>query len=120
MEQLNPPPAEALVQGVANEINDTSALGEKGKSGILKSIETRAELLTQTAPRLRFVYTPKHCAWLTQVERWFSLLVRRLLKRASFTSIEELCRKIIEFIEYFNKTLAKPFKWTYKGRPLMV
>ena len=119
-DQLNTHQSESLVEWIANEINYTGDLGEKGKSGILKSMETRAEFLTQTEHRIRFVYTPKHCSWLNQVEMWFSILVRRLLKRASFTSIEELCRKILEFIEYFNKTLAKPFKWTYKGRPLTV
>ena len=119
-DQLNTHQSESLVEWIAKEINYPGDLGEKGKSGILKSMETRAEFLTQTEHRIRFVYTPKHCSWLNQVEMWFSILVRRLLKRASFTSTEELCRKIIEFIEYFNKTLAKPFKWTYKGRPLTV
>jgi putative transposase len=54
------------------------------------------------------------------VELWFSILVRRLLKRGSFASVEELHQRIVEFIEYFNRTMAKPFKWTYKGRPLKV
>ena len=64
------------------------------------------------------MYTPKHASWLNQVEIWFSILVRRLLKRASFNSVEDLRRRILGFIDYFNKTLAKPFKWTYTGRPL--
>ncbi len=119
-DQLNTHQSESLVQWIANEINYTGDLGEKGKSGILNSMETRARFLTETEHRIRFVYTPKHCSWLNQVEMWFSILVRRLLKRASFTSTEDLCRKILEFIEYFNQTLAKPFKWTYKGRPLTV
>lgn len=106
------------MQWIAKEINYTGDLGEKGKSGILKSMGTRARFLTETEHRIRFVCTPKHCSWLNQVEMWFSILVRRLLKRASFTSTEELFRKILEFIDYFNQTLAKPFKWTYKGRPL--
>ena len=54
------------------------------------------------------------------MELWFSILVRRLIKRGSFTSVEDLGERIFEFIEYFNRTMAKPFKWTYKGRPLQV
>jgi hypothetical protein len=55
---------------------------------------------------------------LNQVEIWFSILVRRLLKRASFTSVDELRQRVLAFIDYFNQTMAKPFKWTYAGRPL--
>ena len=62
--------------------------------------------------------TPKHTSWLNQVEIWFSILVRRLLKRASFTSVEELHHRLLDFIGYFNQTMAKPFKWTYAGKPL--
>lgn len=54
------------------------------------------------------------------VEIWFSILVRRLLKRASFTSTADLRQQLLAFIEYFNAHLAKPFKWTYTGKPLTV
>ena len=119
-DQLNTHQSESLVRWVAQAIGSTDDLGEKGKSGILKSMSSRAEFLTHSEHRIRFVYTPKHCSWLNQIEMWFSILVRRLLKRASFTSTDELRQRILEFIEYFNRILAKPFKWTYKGRPLMV
>lgn len=119
-DQLNTHQSESLVRWVADAIGETRDLGEKGKSGILKSMSSRAEFLADAKHRIRFVYTPKHCSWLNQIEMWFSILVRRLLKRASFTSIAELRQRILEFIEYFNRTLAKPFKWTYKGRPLKV
>lgn len=119
-DQLNTHQSESLVRWVANAIGETCDLGEKGKSGILKSMSSRAEFLADAKHRIRFVYTPKHCSWLNQIEMWFSILVRRLLKRASFKSTDQLRQRILEFIEYFNRTLAKPFKWTYKGRPLTV
>jgi hypothetical protein len=53
------------------------------------------------------------------VEIWFSILVRRLRKRASFTSVDELRQGMLAFIDYFNQTMAKPFKWTHAGRPLV-
>jgi len=119
-DQLNTHQSESLVQWVANTIGETDELGEKGKAGILKSMPTRAKFLSYTEHRIRFVYTPKHCSWLNQIEMWFSILVRRLLKRASCKSTAELRQRILEFIAYFNATLAKPFKWTYTGRPLTV
>ena len=66
------------------------------------------------------MYTPKHCSWLNQVEIWFSILVRKLLRRGNFLSTEALRQRILAFIDYFNQTMAKPFKWTYAGRPLAV
>ena len=119
-DQLNTHQSESLVRWVANAIGETGDLGEKGKSGILKSMNSRAEFLANVEHRIRFVYTPKHCSWLNQIEMWFSILVRRLLKRASFQSTDDLRQKILEFIAYFNRTLAKPFNWTYKGRPLTI
>jgi transposase len=74
---------------------------------------SRAAFLQRAAHRIRFVYTPKHTSWLNQVEIWFSILARRLLKRASFTSADDLEKRVLASIEYFNATLAKPFKWTY-------
>lgn len=55
---------------------------------------------------------------LNQISIWFSILVRKLLKRASFKSQDDLKTRILDFIDYFNKTMAKPFKWTYKGKVL--
>ena len=62
-------------------------------------------------------YTPKHASWLNMVELVFSILTRRLLRRGEFTSREHLTRKIIKFFTHYNRT-AKPFRWTYDGRPL--
>ncbi len=118
VDNLNTHQSESLVRYVANACSIKDELGRKGKSGILKSKESRAEFLSDPTHKIRFVYTPKHASWLNQVEIWFGILVRRLLKRLSVKSKQELKEKITAFIDYFNTTMAKAFKWTYKGRPL--
>ncbi|MHC5717907.1 MAG: transposase [Nostoc sp.] len=67
-----------------------------------------------------FHYTPKHSSWRNLIEIWFSILVRKLLKRASFKSQDDLKTRILAFIDYFNQTMAKPFKWTYTGKVLAI
>lgn len=116
---LNTHKSESLVRFVAEQCGLQEELGCKGKSGILKSQESRAEFLHQKDHRIRFVYTPKHCSWMNQIEIWFGIINRRLLKRKSYKSVEELKASILRFIEQYNLT-AKPFKWTYKGIPLTV
>lgn len=120
VDQLNTHQSEALVRLVATADELSTDLGVKGQTGILASMASRKAFLEDATHRIRFVYTPKHSSWLNQVEIWFGILVRRVLKRGSFPSVEELRHRILAFIEYFNATLAKPFKWTYKGRPLTV
>ena len=119
VDQLNTHRSESLVCLVDNLCDLDENLGEKGKEGILQSQATRAAFLADPTHRIRFVYTPKHTSWLNQIELWFSILVRRLLKRASFTCVEDLKQRLLDFIDYFNTTMAKPFKWTYAGRPLV-
>ena len=70
--------------------------------------------------RIVFHYTPKHASWMNQIEIWFSILVRKVIKRGNFTSVDDLMRKVLAFIEYYNRTMAKPFKWTYQGKALKV
>jgi transposase len=118
-DQLNTHQSETLVRLVAERCGLEDELGEKGKSGVLQSMATRAAFLSEASHRIQFVYVPKHTSWLNQVEIWFSILVRRVLKRGDFASREALHARIEEFIAYFNKT-AKPFRWTYTGRPLVV
>jgi len=112
--------SETLVRYVAKECGIEYDLGVKGKRGILKSVPTRRKFLEEKSHRIRFVYVPKHTSWLNQIEIWFSILARRVIKRGNFTSVKDLRDKILAFIAYFNETLAKPFKWTYTGRPLNV
>jgi hypothetical protein len=116
-DQLNTHQSEALVRLVAQRCDLDVDLGVKGKSGVLQSMASRAAFLSDPTHRIQFVYVPKHTSWLNQIEIWFSILVRRVIKRGNFPSVEALRERILAFIDYFNRT-AKPFRWTYTGRPL--
>ena len=120
VDQLNTHKSASLVEWIAFSCNYVGELGKKGAEGIRKNMETRGKFLANSHHRIRFIYTPKHASWLNQIECWFSILVRRLIKRNSFTSTKQLQESILNFIDYFNETMAKPFKWTYKGKPLQV
>jgi DDE superfamily endonuclease len=119
-DQLNTHQSESLVRFVAELSELKEDLGVKGECGILASMVSRAAFLSDPSHKVVFHYTPKHSSWLNQIEIWLSILVRKLLKRGSFTSVEDLRAKVFAFIDYYNQTMAKPFKWTYQGKALTV
>jgi hypothetical protein len=116
LDNLNIHQSEALVRWIADlEGIEQETLGVKGKRGILCSMASRAAFLHDPTHRVGVYYTPKHTSWMNQVEIWLSILVRKLLKRGTFTSLEDLRDQILAFIAYYNRTMAKPIKWTYTG-----
>jgi len=117
-DNLNTHLSESIVRLVAQHCGLDDDLGIKGKSGVLASKKTREAFLRGTDHRIIFHFTPKHASWLNQIEIWFSILVRKLIRRGNFTSKEMLKTSVEQFIAYFNATMAKPFRWTYAGKPL--
>ena len=74
-------------------------LGKKRETGILKSMESRVDLLPDPSHRIRFVYTPKHSSWMNQIEIWFGIINRKLLKRKSyFGSTKRTLKNMFVFI----------------------
>ena len=110
--------SERLVRYVAEWDGLDQDLGIKYVRGVLRSRASRAAFLADRTHSIVFHYTPKHASWLNQVEIWLSILVRKLLRRGNFRSVEDLRDQVLAFIAYFNRTMAKPFKWTYLGKPL--
>ncbi|HUZ68104.1 MAG TPA: transposase [Candidatus Saccharimonadales bacterium] len=118
LDNLNTHQSASLVEWVAQESGIDGDLGEKGKSGVLATRQTRAAFLAEPSHRIVFHYTPKHTSWMNQIEIWLGILVRKLLQRGSFGSVDDLQRQVDAFIEHYNRTMARPFKWTYQGKAL--
>ena len=118
LDQLNTHKSETLVRTVARLCQLDIDLGEKGCSGILESMDTREEFLCKSDKKVVFHYTPKHASWMNQIEVWFGILAKKVIRRGSFLSKADLRAKLMAFIDYFNAIMAKPFKWTYQRKPL--
>ncbi len=119
LDNLNTHQSESLARYVARDAAIAeSTLGVKGEQGVLQSQESRAGFLSDPTHRIRFCYTPKHASWMNQIEIWFGILVRKVIRRGNFASLANLQQKLEAFVDYFNRTMAKPFKWTYQGKPL--
>jgi transposase len=69
--------------------------------------------------RFVFHFTPTHASWLNQIELWFGIVSRRVLRYGNFRSPDELVAAIESFIDQWNWEEAKPFRWTYEGLPLV-
>jgi putative transposase len=117
-DNLNTHQSASLVEWIAQVSGLTEDLGVKGESGVLRSQATRAAFLNDPTHRIVFHFTPKHASWMNQIEIWLSILTRKLLQRASFISIDDLSDRVLAFIDYYNQTMARPFKWTYQGKAL--
>jgi transposase len=120
-DNLNIHQSEALVRWVADlEGLEQETLGKKGEYGILALMPRRAAFLSDPSHKVVFHYTPNHSSWLNQIEIWLSILMRKVLKRGSFPSVQDLETKVLAFIDYYNQTMAKPFKWTSHGKALTI
>jgi len=119
LDNLNVHHSEALVRLIAADEGMTTDLGRKGKKGILRSMRSRAAFLADPTHRIVFHYTPTHASWMNQIEIWLGILSRKLLRWGSFTSIDDLTAQVQAFIAYYNRTMAKPFRWTYQGKALV-
>jgi len=117
-DNLNTHRSELLVRYVAEVSGVQEDLGIVGKSGILHNKKSRTVFLSDPKHKIVFHYTPKHCSWLNQIEIWLSILARKVIHRGNFKSKDDLKEKVLAFIEYFNRTMAKPFRWTYRGKLL--
>ena len=118
VDNLNIHCSETLVKSVAEACGIEQPLGKKGVRGVLRSVASRQAFLSDRSHRIRFVYTPKHSSWLNQIETIFGMIMRKVIRRGSFTSVADLKSQLLNFIDYFNRVFAKPFNWTYTGRPL--
>ncbi len=94
----------------------SGAWGEKLR---LRTGAQRRAFLTDGRHKHVVHFTPKHGSWLNQIEIWFGVLSRRVLRRGEFRSPEELAERIRSFIAYYNRHLAYPYEWTYTGKPLV-
>jgi transposase len=119
VDNLNTHTSAELVAWVAGKCGINDDLGEKGVRGVLRDRHSRARFLRTVSHRIRFIYTPKHCSWLNEIERWFSKLARSVLRRGSFNSLEALRTRVTDYITHYNAVDAKPHRWKISYQDLM-
>lgn len=117
-DNLNTHSSESCVRYVAASCGIEDDLGKKGVRGILKSVASRVRFLSDRDHRIQFLFTPRHCSWLNQIEIWFGTLRSKVTRWMSFNSLDILQTAIESFINYYNETMAKPYNWTYTGKVL--
>jgi transposase len=113
MDNLNTHWTLELCRYLAVESGSWAQGQEKG----LRTGKQRRAFLTTGCARHVVHFTPKHGSWLNQIEIWFGVLSRRVLRRGDFTSVEDLAGKILTYIAYYNAHFAHPYEWTYTGKP---
>ena len=113
-DNLNTHYSELVVRFVAEKYG-ISDIEEKG---ILSRVKSRIEFLIDSSHRIRFAFTPKHCSWMNQIEIWFGIINRQLLRRKSFISLDDLKESILSYIDQYNCLFVHPFNWKYHTTPL--
>jgi transposase len=108
-----------LVEWIAAQCAVKDELGKKFAHGHLRDRRSRSAFLSDPAHRIRFVYTPKHCSWLNEIERWFSKLARSVLRRGSFAGLDKLRTAVLEYISYYNTVEARPHQWRIDAPALL-
>ena len=117
LDNLNIHKSVALVRYVAQKIGYAGPLGIEKKIGILKNSETRTAFLSDTSHPIRFYYVPIHCSWMNQIEIWFGVLNRQLIRHNSFKSVEEMEMLIRDYVTQYNNLFAHPYNWSYDDVP---
>ncbi len=64
-------------------------------------------------------FTPTYSSWLNQVEIWFNILTKDVVRGGVWTSTAQLAAQLMEYVRTYNQTRAEPFTWTYTGKPLV-
>lgn len=110
--------SESIVRYVAEACQIKVPLGRKGGSGILQSVKSRVAFLSDPTHRIQFLFTPRHCSWMNQIEIWFGTLRKKLTRWLSARSLNVLRESVLTFIDYYNTNHSHPYNWTYTGRVL--